>query len=368
MRPRTSDFSRAPFIAIWETTRSCALVCRHCRAEAEPGRDPSELNTAEGKDLLTQASAMGTPIFVLSGGDPLERPDLEELVVHGKSLGLRMGTIPAATRSLTRERVRRLRRAGLDQLALSLDAPSARAHDKARGVPGSFKKTLEAARFVREEGIPLQVNTCFASWNIDLLEEMSRLVTRLGVVFWEVFFLVPVGRGRELECPRPERFEEAFESLHRLARRAPFTVKVAEAQHYRRFVIRKERAANAHHAKENIRRLLARPRGVDGGIGLSPETVNAGKGFVFVDYAGNICPSGFLSVPAGNIRRRSLAETYRDSPLFRELRDPRRLKGKCGACEFARECGGSRARAWALTGDWLGSDPCCAYLPETWRP
>jgi radical SAM protein len=362
-RPKAVDFDQAPFLVIWETTRSCGLACKHCRAEAILGRDPRELTTAEAKDLLSQIAAMGTPIAVLSGGDPLNRPDLEELVAHGKSAGLRVGTIPAATPSLTLERVRALADAGLDQIAFSLDGPTPETHDGFRQVEGSFAKTLRGAAWAREAGIPLQINTCFASWNVGYLEEMVKLVTFLGVAFWEVFFLVPMGRGRAMESLTAEQFEEVFARLHRLNDEVPFVIKITEAQHYRRHVILKETEGHPGGAAERIKHILARPRGVAGGMGLSPQAVNSGKGFVFVDHLGEICPSGFLPIPAGNIRRDRLADVYRNSPLFRELRDPSRLKGKCGVCEFAAVCGGSRARAYAMTGDYLETDPFCAYEP-----
>ncbi|MFI5345566.1 MAG: TIGR04053 family radical SAM/SPASM domain-containing protein [Elusimicrobiota bacterium] len=363
-RPLAVDFDHAPFLVIWETTRSCGLACKHCRAEAILGRDPGELTTEEGKDLLSQIAAMGTPIAVLSGGDPLNRPDLEELVRHGKSVGLRMGTIPAATANLTRERVRALADAGLDQIAFSLDGPTAAAHDSFRQVAGSFAKTLEGAAYAREAGLPLQINTCFATWNLPHLEEMVKLISSLGVAFWEVFFLVPMGRGRAMECLTAEQFEAVFARLHRLNDEVPFVVKITEAQHYRRHVILKETEGHPGGAAERIKHILARPRGVAGGMGLSPQAVNSGKGFAFVDYRGAICPSGFLPVPAGHIRKDRLADVYRDSPLFRDLRDPRKLKGKCGVCEFAAVCGGSRARAYAMTGDYLETDPFCAYEPR----
>ncbi|MEK7388110.1 MAG: TIGR04053 family radical SAM/SPASM domain-containing protein [Elusimicrobiota bacterium] len=361
--PRAVDFNDAPFLVIWETTRSCALACRHCRAEAVLGRDPGELSTAEGKDLLGQIAAMGTPICVFSGGDPLNRPDLEELVAHGKSVGLRVGTIPAATANLTRERVASLVDAGLDQIAFSLDGPTPQTHDAFRQVPGSFEKTIEGAAFARATGVPLQINTCFASWNYQYMEELVKLVTSLGVAFWEVFFLVPMGRGRAMESLSAQQFEDIFARLHRLNDEVPFVIKITEAQHYRRHVILKESEGHPGGAAERIKHILARPRGVGGGIGLSPQAVNSGKGFAFVDFQGEICPSGFLPIPAGNIRRDRLADVYRESRLFRELRDPQALKGKCKVCEFSRICGGSRARAYAMTGDWLETDPFCAYEP-----
>ncbi|MFI5350256.1 MAG: TIGR04053 family radical SAM/SPASM domain-containing protein [Elusimicrobiota bacterium] len=363
-RPRPVDFDQAPFLVIWETTRSCGLACKHCRAEAILGRDPAELTTAQGKDLLDQIAGMGTPIVVFSGGDPLNRPDLEELVRHGRSVGLRVGTIPAATSNLTRERVRGLADAGVDQIAFSLDGPNAVQHDSFRQVAGSFAKTIEGAAWAREAGIPLQINTCFAAWNHQYLDEMVKLVTSLGVAFWEVFFLVPMGRGKAMECLTSEQFEEAFARLHRLNDEVPFVIKITEAQHYRRHVILKETEGHPGGAADRIRHILARPRGVAGGMGLSPQAVNSGKGFTFVDYRGDICPSGFLPIPAGNIRRERLADVYQNSTLFRDLRDPKKLKGKCGACEFTAVCGGSRARAYAMTGDYLETDPFCAYEPH----
>jgi radical SAM protein len=361
---RAVDFDVAPFLVIWETTRSCALACRHCRAEAVLGRDEEELATDEGKGLLNQVAAMGTPIVVLSGGDPLNRPDLEVLIAHGKSKGLRMGTIPAATANLTKDRVRALAAAGLDQIAFSLDGPTAATHDQFRQVPGSFDRTLEGAAFAREAGLPLQINTVFAAWNAGYLEEMVELVSSLGVAFWEVFFLVPMGRGRAMESLTAEQFEETFARLHRLNDEVDFVIKITEAPHYRRHVVLKETEGIPGTAAARIQHILARPRGLKGGIGMSPQAVNSGKGFAFVDHRGDICPSGFLPIPAGNIRRDALAAVYRDSKIFRELRDPRVLKGKCGACSFAWMCGGSRARAYAMTGDYLESDPFCAYIPD----
>lgn len=364
--PGSVDFDRAPFLVIWETTRSCALSCRHCRASAELGRDPRELTTEEGTALLKDTASMGCPIFILSGGDPLNRPDLEALIRAGKDAGLRMGTIPAATGNLTRERIFSLRDAGIDQLAFSLDAPTPELHDGFRRVPGSFARTLEGVGFVHEAGVPLQVNTVLASWNYRHLEDMIKLVTRLKVVFWEVFFLIPIGRGTEMSSLTADQFEAAFDRLHRLNQETDCVIKLTEAPHYRRFVVQKEAAAGGPgaEASERIRHVLARPRGVGNTLGLSPQAVNAGKGFAFVDHLGNVCPSGFLPITAGNVRQARLSELYRESPIFVTLRNPDLLKGKCGRCEFARMCGGSRARAAAVTGDFLASDPFCAYEPQ----
>jgi radical SAM protein len=348
------DFDRAPMLAIWETTRSCALACRHCRASAELGRHREELDTAEGRALIDQVAEMGTPIVILSGGDPLNRPDIEELVAHAKARRLRVGVIPAATPNLTRARLESLRRAGLDQVAFSLDAPEAAAHDGFRGVPGSFELTLRGAAWAKDVGLPLQINTCFAEWNVGHLERMIALVRSLGVVFWEVFFLVPIGRGGSMRGLEAEQFEAAFERLERLARDGDFVVKLTEAQHFRRFCALKARGGGAS---------ASASAAIPGGTTVSEQAVNAGKGFVFIDHRGDICPSGFLPIAVGNVRRTSLDEAYRGSLLFRTLRDPSLLKGKCGRCEFVKVCGGSRARAFAMTGDYLAADPGCAYEP-----
>jgi len=337
------DYDKAPLLVIWETTRSCALACRHCRAEAMLGRNPGELTTEEGRRLLDQTAAMGTPICILSGGDPLNRPDLAELIRYGKEIGLRMGTIPAATEKLTKDRIFSLKEAGVDQIAFSLDAPGAVDHDNFRQVRGAYEKTMAGIGYAKEAGIPIQINTCFGAWNIGKLEEMIELVSGLGIVFWEVFFLVPTGRGSDMDGITAQEFEMVFERLHRLSRGVDFHVKLTEAQHFKRYSLKDG---------SNIRDARGGP------------AVNSGKGFMFVDHVGDICPSGFLPLVAGNIRKQELGDVYRDSKIFRELRDPALLKGKCGACEYRSSCAGSRARAYAVTGDYLAEDPYCNYVPK----
>jgi radical SAM protein len=369
MRPLFADvdFQRAPFLVIWETTQACALACRHCRASARPGRDPRELTIDEGRDLIQQVAAMGTPLLVLSGGDPVNRPDLFELVRHAKRCGLRTATIPAATAALTEDLVGSLRDAGLDQMALSLDFPRADLHDTFRGVPGAFAKTLQAVGWARSAGLPLQINTTVCGDTAPYLEEMAALVESLGVVFWEVFFLVPTGRGSVLTGLAPEECERMFDLIYRTQRRGGFVVKVTEAPHYRRHVAQRERRLAGARGRPisavAMPALLTRSEGPGHTVGLAPRGVNAGNGFLFVSHAGDIYPSGFLPLRVGNLRELKLASAYRDSPLFRSLRAPERLKGRCGRCEFRFICGGSRSRAFAVTGDHLETDPWCTYQP-----
>lgn len=354
------NFDETPFIVIWETTQACDLACVHCRAKAQPNASPDQLTTAEGLALIDRIAAMGTPILVLSGGDPLSRPDLLELIRHGKARGLRMATIPAATPRLTREAVHALKGAGLDQMALSLDASTTEAHDRFRGVPGAFEKTMAAAAWAHDAGLPLQINTVMTAQNVDDIDRLVALVGRLGVVFWEVFFLVPVGRGVCVTGLTADQYEAVFAKLYAAERSAPFIIKVTEALHYRRF---RAQQAMAQQAAANGAAPRWSEHGPGGSIGVAPHTVNAGKGHLFISHTGEVFPSGFLPLSAGTIRETDLATLYRTAPLFRMLRDPAALKGRCGCCEFRSLCGGSRSRAYAMTGDYLAEDPCCGYQP-----
>lgn len=358
--PSAFDFSKAPLLVIWESTRSCSLACAHCRADADLRVDPRELTTEEGFRLADSVAELGAPIFILSGGDPLNRPDLEALVRHAKGRGLRVGTIPAATASLTRERLASLRDAGLDQVAFSLDGATAASHDRFRRMPGAYDRVLRAVRDAHELGLPVQLNTCFGAWNWSEFEALIELVKGLPLAFWEVFFLIPVGRGAQLGGLTPAQMEAAYERLHRLTKEVPFVVKLTEGQPFRRHVSQAEAKAGSGRAAR-VEAAVARPASLRAGLRLPKRAVNAGDGFMFVDHVGDICPSGFLPLVRGNVRTHDLAAVYRDDPFFRGLRDHSLLKGRCGRCEFREACGGSRARAWAVTGDAWAQDPACEH-------
>lgn len=360
---RTIEFNQAPFIAIWEVTQSCALACRHCRAEAINSRHPDELQLDEGKGVIDQVAEMGTHVLIFTGGDPLQRQDLDTLIRHAKSRGLRVGAIPAATERLTAERVRRLKAAGLDQMALSIDGPTAAEHDTFRGVDGSFAHTMAGASFAQAAGLPLQINTVLANWNLERFDAIRDLVESLGVVFWEVFFLIPTGRGAQLQGLTHEQYEHLFAKLYDLQMRSPFIVKITEAPQYRVYVTQQERSRTQSDGPPatRLRSLLARQTGPGGSVGQAPRGVNAGKGFMFVSHTGDVYPSGFLPLSAGNVRQTPIASIYRDSPIFQELRDASLLKGRCGRCTFRGLCGGSRSRVYALSGDYLAEDASCSY-------
>ncbi|WP_096388958.1 TIGR04053 family radical SAM/SPASM domain-containing protein [Halopenitus persicus] len=343
------DTDRRPVVLIWEVTQACALACRHCRADAQPARHPDELTTAEGKRLLEDAANFGeNQLVVLSGGDPLTRPDLLELAAYGDDLGLRMTITPSGTRSLTPDRVADLSDAGIRRMALSLDGATAETHDAFRG-EASFADTVAAAEAAADVGLPLQINTTVCADTVEELPAIRDRVRDLGAVLWSVFFLVPVGRGRVLDPIAPDRAEAVMEWLQTVADEDRFGVKTTEAPFYRRVGLQR----TAGDADETNTEASPRRAGI-----------TAGRGFAFVSHTGEVYPSGFLPESAGNVRDRSVVDVYRNADLFEDLRDPDAYRGKCGACEFRHVCGGSRSRAYATTGDPLASDPLCPYVPE----
>ena len=356
------DFDRSPFIVIWETTRSCDLACAHCRAEARSLRDRQELSFAEGVALLEHVrSEFGPVLFVLTGGDPLKRDDLFELVAAGTRMGLRMGVAPSATPLLTETAIGRLKDCGARRLAVSLDGADAARHDAFRGKEKTFQRTVEALQAARAIGLETQINSSMGSDNLHQLEDIYELCLRYQITLWSVFLLVPTGRAGSDMLMRAADHERIYSRLARLALddRTTFDIKTTAGQPYYR-----------------VRSELLAKRGVDlepgAGFGpgqrmRAPGGVNDGKGFVFIDHRGNIQPSGFLPVTCGNVRKDGLAEVYRKHPVFTALRDPDLYGGKCGVCEYRTLCGGSRSRAYGLTGDYLASDPTCVYLPPQYR-
>jgi radical SAM protein len=350
-----ASFDHAPFIVIWEVTRACDLLCRHCRAEAQPEPEAGELTTAEGLTLLRRVRDQFGPILVvLTGGDPLKRADVYDLAAAGGALGLRMAITPSATPLLTPMALAKLRSAGVKRVALSLDGADAQTHDRFRGVPGTFARTLRALQTAANLGMEIQVNTTIGPHNQDQLRRIALICGWLGASLWSVFQLVPTGRAaRELVATAGEH-ERIYRELAELALDpgTPFDIKTTAGQPFQR-VLAQERARRERAGKP-----------IRAGVGgRAPASVNDGKGFLFVGRAGDICPSGFLPLAAGNVRRDDLAEVYRHHPLFMALRRPDGFSGKCGRCDFRTRCGGSRSRAYALLGDPLASDPTCAYQP-----
>lgn len=364
------DFNKDPFIVIWELTRACQLKCLHCRAEAQYRRDPRELSFEEGMALIDQIMEMNNPMLVFTGGDPLMRQDVFDIAEYAVKKGVRVSMTPSATPNVTKEAIEKAKQVGLARWAFSLDGPNAEIHDHFRGTSGSFDLTIERIKYLHELEIPVQINTVISRYNIDYLEEMAQVVEELKCVLWSVFFLVPTGRGQEKDMISPVEHEKVFTWLYNLSKKVTFDIKTTAAQHYRRVVIQ-QKMKEAKDQNEDIQYLDAlTQQGLTGsidGLGRAPKGVNDGNGFVFISHIGDVYPSGLLPVKAGNVREQPLAEIYRESPIFKDLRNPDKYKGKCGQCEFRYVCGGSRSRAFAMTGDYMESEPFCVYIPKALR-
>lgn len=369
VRRQRHDINDRPFIVIWEITRACQLACLHCRADAMTRRNPKELTLEEGKRLLEDIASFPSPhpLVVLTGGDPFEREDLSDLVRYGSELGLAVSLSPSVTPNLNPERLASLREAGGKAISLSLDGARAETHDAFRGFEGTYEATLTAARQVREAGFRLQINSTVARSTVLELPALLRDVIEMGAALWSVFFLVPTGRGENLTLLSPQETEDVLHWLADMSHH--IAIKTTEAPHFRRVVLQKASGTDRARlgslydeltelteealADLDVRERPARP----------PIDVNAGRGFVFVDHIGQVYPSGFLPHIAGDVRVTPLPEIYRTAPVLKSLRLPGEFSGKCGRCEFRDVCGGSRSRAYAVTGDPLGSDPSCIYLP-----
>jgi len=349
-RPARADFARSPMVVFYELTRACDLACLHCRADAQRHRDPAELSPARACQLVAQLAEFPTPpLLVLTGGDPLKRNDVFDIVTAARQVGLHVALTPSATPLVTTTAIQRLAVAGLHRLAVSLDGADAATHDGFRRVPGSFERTLEIIRDARGCGLPVQVNTTIARHNVHQVDAIAELLATLDIGLWSVFFLVPTGRATAVQRIAPAAYEEVFARLLAHVGRQPFAIKTTEAPHFRRFVLQ---AAKATHT--------APPPGVP------MAGTNDGRGVMFISHTGEICPSGFLPIACGRFPLDSIVRVYQDAVLFGALRAPDRITGKCGVCEFREICGGSRARAYGLTGDPLASDPDCAYVPTRW--
>jgi len=347
------NFDEAPFLVIWEVTRACDLACVHCRASADPVRHPLELTTEEGFRLLETIREFGDPIMIFTGGDPLKRPDLFQLLEKSVQLGLRTTLSPSPTPLLTADAIAGFKRVGVARISISVDGWDAASHDNFRQVPGSFDRAIFALEEARRIGLSTQINTTVSRHNYRRLGEIADLVDRTGSDMWDVFFLVPTGRGASQQELNAEEFEEVFNFLYERSKTSRAVIKTTEAMHYRRYLMQRRKAEGGSNGKKHPGdNPLNRMAGI-----------NSGRGFVFISRTGEIYPSGFLPISSGNVRRHSLVDVYRNGALFRVLRDSSCLKGKCGLCQYRNLCGGSRSRAYALTGDYLAEEPRCIHQP-----
>lgn len=379
VRVQRHDPAMRPMLVTWEATRACQLACRHCRAESRPLRDPRELTTAEAKALMDEAAAFGQPavIFIITGGDCFERPDLAELAAYGTSVGLHVAVAPSGTDKLNKDSLRRLQDNGVNVISLSLDGATAATHDAFRGVERTFDRTIAGWEAARELGMKVQINSVIARHNVHELPDLAALVREHGAMTWSGFVLVPTGRGVDLGSLDAAEIEDVLNCFYDMGEAVP--AKTTEGHHFRRVSLQRyvldQRGATQDEIEEVMhlgplyRQLRERivELGLDHGARRRrpPITVSSGNGFVFVSHVGDVTPSGFLEKSAGNVRESSLTEIYRTSEVFTGVRDTSLLEGKCGQCEYNRVCGGSRARAYNATGDLHAAEPLCAYQPGT---
>jgi len=373
VNPNAIDFNVNPFVVIWEMTRACDLACVHCRAAAQSRRSQFELTTEDGYRLIDDIAKLQPKVFVITGGDPLKRDDLYDMIAYAKNAGLEPSVTPSATPLLTPEAIAKMKAHGVKRLAISLDHYQREDHDAFRRVPGSFDLTIRAIEAARDNDIPVQINSTVSKRTAADMPKLAALLAQYSnVVMWSVFFLVPTGRAKTADMIEPEEVETLFGDLYRISKTVPFDVRTTEAMHYRRFVLQQmgvtqiDPATGLVDASTMFMQHGRRHLGVQmqsGAITRAPKGVNEAKGFVFISHIGDVFPSGFLPLRAGNVKQQSIVDIYRTSDIFMKLRDVNNLHGKCAVCEYRELCGGSRSRAWAALGDAFASDPTCTYVP-----
>lgn len=355
-------FAQKPVLVFWEVTRACLLSCVHCRASAIKQPLPGELTHDEGLKLIDQIASFGkpSPTVIFTGGDPLLRRDIFDLLAYASKLGIKFAVSPAVSDLLDYDSLRRLKDAGTISISISLDAPSAHAHDSIRRVNGTYASTIGAITKALSLHLNPQINTTIMKGNYNSLPHLFHLIKSLGVKTWELFFLVKVGRGSDVEDLTPEETESVCNFLYD-ASMYGLTIRTVEGPFIRRVL--KQRLQNGDYWKDEtylklrseLERLEGRPTSAST---LGSRGTLDGDGIIFVGYDGTIHPGGLVPVEMGNVKVDSLVEIYRQNKLLLRVRS-RNMNGYCGICEFRQSCGGSRARAFAYDGDILGSDPSC---------
>ena len=368
---RGVNFSQRPMLVFWETTRACSVACRHCRASATLEALTGQLTTAEGRQLIDQVVGFGRPypVLVLTGGDCLLRPDLFELIDYATHLKVPVALSPSVTPLLTPQKVAEITASGVKAISISLDGATAATHENIRAIAGHFAATTSAISALAKTGMTVQVNTTVMRSNVAELADIAALVSSLGAQVWEVFFVVPVGRGTAVDAVTPEEHEDVCHFLYDASRHG-FVVRTVEAPFFRRVV--RSRREGGECPDRPLSRLLRRRLSELFGpptqrCGAHTTATRDGKGILFIAHDGEVYPAGFLPLGLGNIRSRSLRVIYRDDPLLRAIRAAH-FTGRCGRCEYADLCGGSRARAYATSGDPLGEDSACSFVPDAATP
>ncbi|HEX6083814.1 MAG TPA: radical SAM protein [Thermoanaerobaculia bacterium] len=351
-------------VVMWELTRACKLGCAHCPVGAQPRRSPLELSTYEAYKTIDQIATLVPDEVIVTGGDPLERPDLYQLLDYARRRGLPISLMVSPTPALTGAAIGKLKRSGLSRLIVSIDSSTPHRHDATRAISGQFGSTLQAIRWARTAELPVEINTLLNRKNVRDLETIAQLLEDVDVYRWNVYFHVPIGASKQVEMLTAEEVEQVFAKLYDLSKRVPFPIRTFEAPHYRRFVLQQAVAERMQQLEESFD---AESEGVRIGDDSSRAAV-AVNNYLYISHTGEISISPFLPLSAGNVRYQPIATAYRYGELFAAVRDEVNFKGKCGRCEFRTVCGGSRARAFAMTGELFAADPLCAYQPGTFLP
>lgn len=374
-----------PRLVFWETTAGCNLACIHCRRITVADQLlPQDLTTEQSFDLVDQIAAFGRPIFVLSGGEPLFRPDIFDIARYAADAGLIVALATNGT-LIDAKVAQKIKEAGIRRVSISFDGADAPTHDIFRG-QGAFDLAIAGMNHLREVGVPYQINTTVARHNVDQMPETLAMAKQLGAVALHLFLLVPVGCGVEIADDQQisaEEYEEVLNWMYDAEMEGGIELKATCAPHYfrivrqrqaeeRRLGIIRERPQSMHRQKHAGG---GHPGGHPGGNGRSGDSGHnamnamtkgclAGTGVIFVSHRGEIFPCGYLPLEAGNIHDEPFQQIWEQSPLLADLRDPDLLGGKCGVCEFKRVCSGCRARAYGMTMDYLGEEPFCTYEPR----
>jgi AdoMet-dependent heme synthase len=344
-----SAFQLRPLQVTWELTQTCDWKTTRVRAASRVTRDKQEFSTAEAFHLVEQVAAMHVPLLVLTGGDPLTRPDLYPIVEFAARHAVRTSLTLLPTPLLDAGVLWELKQRGLMRVAFWIRSSTAQLDDAMWQVPGAHGRTLEVIGTCHEIGLPIQINTIMSRRNFHDVEPMVELLTRLDAIAWNVIFLVPPNQEQAEEMLTAEDHEQVFARLYAASNHTHFEIKTTEAQHYQRYLLQQRaRASRGRMTETDV-------------IASAPKGVNDGKSFVFINARGEVYPSRYLPISAGNVTSHPLSQLYSESPLFNSLRDSSKLKGKCGRCPARNVCGGSRARAYAMTGDLFAQEPCCAY-------
>ncbi len=327
----------------WEVTRSCNLACSHCRASSKLGPYPNELTTKECFQLIDEIASFGSLLVILTGGEPLLREDIFQIIEYGRKKGLKLVMAPNGT-LLNEENVKKIIASGIKRISVSLDGPDETSHDQLRQVPGAFKRAQEGIERAKSLGLEFQINSTISKRNIKSLSEIMKLAKDLGAKAHHIFLLVPTGRAKEMvnEELSSQEYEEALKLFSQEKKNSPLDLKATCAPHFNRILLQE-------HA--------------DKACSLAGRGCMGGVSFCFISHTGDLQPCGYLEIKCGNVRDQGFKKAWLNSEVFSNLRDFSKYKGKCGVCEFQAVCGGCRARAYALTGDYLAEEPYCSYEP-----